>query len=80
MSRSLQVAKTYLRRGQAVSRSTWIRVSPKHPLFKVVAAPPTAAILLTILVLILIILGFTLLAFLLMETIWRARAKDSKVG
>jgi len=80
MPQSLQVTKTYLRRGQAASRSVWIRVSPKHPLLKVVAAPPTAAMLLTILILILIILGFTLLALLLMETIWRAGAKDSEVG
>ena len=78
--RSLQVTRTYLRRGQAVSRSAWIRVSPKHPLLKVVVAPPMAAMLLTMLVLILIMLGFTLLAILLMGTIWRGGEKDSEEG
>ena len=77
---SLQVTRTYLRRGQAVSRSVWIRVSPKHPLLKVVVAPPMAAMLLTMLVLILIMLGFTLLAILLMGTIWKAGEKDSEEG
>lgn len=78
--RSLQVTRTYLQRGQAVSRSVWVRASPKHPLLKVVVAPPIAAMLLTMLVLILIMLGFTLLAILLMGMIWRAGEKNSENG
>lgn len=69
-ARSFQVTKTYLQRGQAISRSVWIRVSPMHPLLKAVIAPPVAVLVLTMLVLILIILGFTLLAIALMGAIW----------
>ena len=73
--RSLEVSRTYLQRGQAVSRSLWIRVSPKHPLLKAVMAPPIAVLVLTMLVLILIMLGFTLLAIALMGAITRGGGK-----
>ena len=56
--RSLEVTRTCLGKGQAVSRSLWIRVSPKHPLLKVAMAR-MAMLVLTMLVFILIILGFT---------------------
>jgi len=69
--RSLEVSRTYLQRGQGVTRSFWIRVSPKHPALKVAIAPPMAVLLLTVLVLILIALGFTLLAVALMEAMRR---------
>ena len=78
--RSLEVTRTYLQRGEAVSRSLWIRVSPKHPLLKAVIAPPMAAVLLTMLILILIMLGFTLLAVALMGAIRRAGEKNSEEG
>jgi hypothetical protein len=69
--RNLEVSRTYLRRGQAVSRSLWIRVSPRHPLLKVVMVPPMAVFMLGMLVLILIMLGFALLAVALMQAIGR---------
>ncbi len=78
--RSLEVTRTYLQRGQSVSRSLWIRVSPKHPLLKAVLALPMAALVLTMLILILIILGFTLLAVALMQVIGRTGEKDSEEG
>jgi len=37
-----------LGRGQDATRSLWIRVSPKHPLLKVIMAPPMAAFVLTL--------------------------------
>ena len=78
--RSLEMTGTYLQRGQAISRSLWVRVSPKHPLLKAVMAPPMAALLLTMLLLILIMLGFTLLAVALMQAIGGAGERDSKEG
>jgi len=77
-ARSFQVTKTYLQRGQAVSHSLWIRVSPKHPLLKAVMAPPMVVSMLIILVLFLIMLGFTLLAIALMGAIWGVREKESE--
>lgn len=71
--RSLELSRTYLQRGQAVTRSLWIRVSPRHPLLKVIMALPTVALLLTM-------LGFTLLAVALMGAIWRAGEKDTEEG
>ena len=78
--RSLEVTRTYLQRGQAVSHSLWIRVSPRHPLLKAVMALPMGALVLTMLVLFLIMLGFTLLAIALMGAITRGGAKDTKDG
>jgi len=76
--RSLEVTRTYLQRGQAVTRSVWVRVSLKHPLLKLVMVPPMAILVLTMLVLILITLGFTLLAVALMGAIWRVGQKESE--
>jgi hypothetical protein len=73
--RSLEVTRTYLQRGQAVSRSLWIRVSPKHPLLKIIIALPMVVLMLTMLVLFLIMLGFTLLAIALVGAITRGRSR-----
>jgi len=78
--RSLEVTRKYLQRGQGVSRSLWVRVSPKHPLLKVAIAPPMAILMLTMLVLLLIMLGFTLLAIALMGAITRGGVKDTEDG
>ncbi|MCJ7743190.1 MAG: hypothetical protein MUO99_01340 [Dehalococcoidales bacterium] len=78
--RSLEVSRTYLQRGQAASRSLWIKVSPKHPLLKVVMVPPIAVFMLSMLVLILIMLGFTLLAIALMQAIGRTGDGDTQEG
>jgi hypothetical protein len=76
--RSLEVTRTYLQRGHAVTRSLWIRVSPKSPLFKAVIALPIGAVTLIMLVLILIVLGFTLLAIAVIQAIPRAQQKDTE--
>ena len=73
--RSLELTRTYIQRGQGVTRSIWVRVSPKHPLLKAVMALPVGALALTMLLLILIILGFTLLAMALMGAMSRAGRK-----
>jgi hypothetical protein len=75
---SLEVTRTYLGRGQGATRSLWIKVSPKHPLLKAIMVPPVAALILTMLILFLIILGFTLLAVALMQVVGRVGQKDTE--
>ena len=75
--RSLEVTRAYLGRGQAVCRSVWIKVSPRHPLLKAVVALPVGVLVVTMLVFILIVLGFTLLAVALMTAISRGEEKDT---
>ena len=64
--RSVEVTRTYIERGHGVTRSLWVNISPKNPLLKPVVAVPAAVIMLTMLILIMIIAGFTLLAVALM--------------
>jgi len=78
--RSLEVTRTYLQRGQTATRSLWIKVSPKNPLLKVIIVPPVAALMLTMLIFILIILGFTLLAMAVMQAMGKAGEKESEGG
>jgi hypothetical protein len=75
---SLEITSTYVQRGQAISRSLWVRASPRHPLLKVIMTPPTAILMLTMLVLFLIVRGFILLAVALMRAISGAGEKDSQ--
>jgi len=60
--RSVEITRTYIKRGHGVTHSLWVNISPKNPLLKPVVAVPAAAIMLTMLILIMIIAGFTLLA------------------
>jgi len=76
--RSFEVSKIYLQRGQAVSRSLWIRIRPKHPLLKAILAPPIAVLILIMLILFLIILGFTLLAVALTEQYGEQEKRKAK--
>ncbi len=69
--RSLEVTRKYLQRGQSVTQSTWIRVSPKNPLLKAVLTLPIGAVVLIMLILILIAMGFTLMALALMSALSR---------
>ncbi len=78
--RSLEVTRTYLQRGQTASRSLWIRFSPKNPLLKAVMIPPAVVFALTMLILLLIVLGFTLLAVSLMGAISKGGDKDADQG
>jgi len=76
--RSLEVTRAYLQRGQGVTRSIWVRVSPKHPLLKAVTALPIGALALTLFVVILIILGFSLLAMAVMAAIRSGEERDTE--
>jgi hypothetical protein len=60
--RSVEVTRTYIERGHGVTRSLWVNISPRNPLLNPVVAVPAAAIMLTMLILIMIIAGFTLIA------------------
>jgi hypothetical protein len=64
--RSVEVTRTYIERGHGVTRSLWVNISPKNPLLKPVVAVPAAAIMLSMLIMMMIIAGFTLLAVALM--------------
>ena len=64
--RSVEVTRTYIKRGHGVTRSLWVNISPRNPLIKGVVAVPAAAVMLTMLILMMIIAGFTLLAVALM--------------
>jgi hypothetical protein len=64
--RSVEVTRTYIKRGHGVTRSLWVNISPRNPLLKAIVAAPAAAIMLTMVILIMMIAGFTLLAVALM--------------
>ena len=76
--RSLEVTRTYFRRGQNVTRSLWVNLSPKNTMLKVLLIPPAAVFTLTLLIFILIILGFTLLAVALMQAFGKTGAKNQQ--
>lgn len=76
-NRSIGVTRAYLHRGEAVSRSLWVQVSPRHPFLKLVMIPPLAGVMLTMFVLIALILGFTLLALVLLWTLSTSKQKES---
>ena len=77
IERSLEVSRTYLRQGQTVSHSLWVKISPKNLVLKVAVAVPVAAIVLTMLLLIMIITGFTFLAVCLIGAFARGGEKDT---
>jgi hypothetical protein len=64
--RSIEVTRTYVRRGHGVTRSLWVNISPRNPILKAVVAVPAAAVMLSMLILMMIIAGFALLAVALM--------------
>jgi ribosomal protein L16/L10AE len=49
--RSLEVTRSYIKRSQTVTRSVWIKTSPKNPLAKIAFALPMAALGITLLIL-----------------------------
>jgi hypothetical protein len=76
--RSLEVTRIYFRRGQNVTRSLWVNLSPKNTLLKVLLIPPAVVFTLTLLIFILIFLGFTLLAVALMQAFGKTGAKNQQ--
>ena len=73
--RSVEVTRTYLQRGQGVTRSMWVNVSPRNPVLKAVVAVPVAAVMLSMFLLMLMMLGFVLLAITLM---WALSGKSHR--
>jgi hypothetical protein len=64
--RSIEVTRTYINRGHDVTRSLWVNISPRNPLLKAIVAVPAAAVMLSMVILMMLIAGFTLLAVALM--------------
>jgi hypothetical protein len=64
--RSIEVTRTYINRGQGATRSLWVNISPMNPILKTVVAVPAAAVMLSMVILMMVIAGFTLLAVALM--------------
>ena len=64
--RSVEVTRTYINRGHGVTRSLWVNIRPRNPLLKTAVAVPAAAVMLSMLILMMLIAGFTLLAVALM--------------
>ena len=75
--KSSEITRSYLRRGQSISRSLWLEVAPKNPLLKAIVAVPIMATALLLFFILLLILGFTLLAIVVMQVICRVREKDT---
>ena len=75
--RSLVVSQTYLQRGWTTTRSLWVRVSPRNPLLKILLLPPLAVLGMTLLILMLILIGFTLLAIAVMSVIPKTEGRES---
>ena len=77
--RSIEVTRTYINRGHGVTRSLWVNISPRNPLLKAVVAVPAAAVMLSMLILLMIIAGFTLIAVALMlATSGKQRKENSQ--
>jgi len=64
--RSIEVTRTYINRGQGATRSLWVNIRPSNPILKAMVAVPAAAVMLSMLILMMVIAGFTLLAVALM--------------
>lgn len=78
-NRSIEVTRTYLHTGEAVTRSLWVKVSPRHPLLKLVMAPLVISAALAIFVLIMLILAITLLAVALVWTLSKPKRGKSRI-
>ena len=77
--RSIEITRTYVNRGQGVTRSLWVNIRPRNPLLNAVVAVPAAAIILSMLIMMMIIAGFTLLAVaLMMSTSGKQRKENSR--
>jgi|GEM_PF-4941712 len=77
--RSIEVTRTCIDRGQGATRSLWVNIQPKNPILKPIVAVPAAAVMLSMLILIMIIAGFTLLAVgLMLAASGRPRKADNR--
>lgn len=76
-SRSIQVTRSYLAKSGVITRSLWVRVSPRNPILKLALVPPTVAAMVVLLILMLVMLGFILLAMALMWAISTPKPKET---
>ena len=60
--RSIEVTRSCIDRGQGATRSLWVNIQPTNPILKAVLAVPAAAVMLSMMILMMLIAGFTLLA------------------
>ena len=74
--RSLQVVHTYLERGGGFYRSVWVKTSPRNPVLKLILVPPLLVTTGLVLLLVLLILGFTLMALVLFSTLVRQKQAE----
>ena len=65
-SQSIEVTKIYLHKGESVTRSLWVKVSPGHPLLKLVMMPLiiTAALAAFLLVMLIVLIFLLVLAII----------------
>lgn len=64
--RSIEVTRTYINRGNNTTRSLWVNIQPRNPILKPIVALPAAAVMLSMLILMMALAGFALLAIALM--------------
>ena len=66
--RGIEVTRSYIDRGQGATRSLWVNISPRNPIAKAIAAVPAAAVMFSMLILMMVMAGFALIAMALMMT------------
>ena len=77
-SRGIQVTRSYLARGGMVTRSLWVKISPRNPLLKLVLVPPIVVAMVALLILMLVALGFILLAIALIWAISIRKPRETE--
>ncbi|MEK7281398.1 MAG: hypothetical protein AAB037_03485 [Chloroflexota bacterium] len=63
-NRSIEVTRIYLHKGESVTRSLWVKISPTHPLLKLALAPLaiTAGLVMFFLIMLIVIIALLVLA------------------
>jgi hypothetical protein len=74
---SIEVIHTYLQKGQGLTRSIWVKVSPKNLALRLIIIPPLVLIGSLIFLLLLLALGFTLMALSLYLSLSRQKQEKS---
>jgi len=74
--RSVEVFQTYLQKGQGFTRSVWVRISPQNSLLKLIILPPLVLLGSLVFLLLLLALGFTLLALSLYWSLSKQKGRD----
>jgi len=74
--RSVEVIHTYLQKGQGFTRSVWVKISPKNLALRLIIVPPLVLIGSLIFLLILLALGFSLMALSLYWALSRQKQEE----